>query len=68
MRPVITPLEIALQKKRDELSAAKQKYTDSHPDVMRLTNEVATLEQEVASQPTDKPIAVGSSGPKVLCW
>src|ERR1700752_2346627 len=34
-----TPLELQLQAAEDELSAARQKYTDSHPDVIRLRDE-----------------------------
>ena len=40
-----------LQKKRQELAEAHQRYTDSHPDVIRLTNEVAALERAAKEQP-----------------
>jgi succinoglycan biosynthesis transport protein ExoP len=59
---VATQAQIDLQTKRSELSTAKQKYTDSHPDVVRLRNEVATLEEEVRTQPKDAPAFVPSSG------
>lgn len=60
-----TPAQIQLQAKRAELSAAQQKYTDSHPDVVRLRNEVATLEEEVRNQPKNKPLMIGTTGPNV---
>lgn len=60
---VATPAQLELQAKRAQLGAARQKYTDSHPDVVRLQNEVATLDQEVRSQPKDKPVPIGATGP-----
>jgi polysaccharide chain length determinant protein (PEP-CTERM system associated) len=65
MKAPVTALEITLQKKEDELAAAKQKYTDSHPDVIRLTNEVASLQQQLKTQPKDKPMMVSASGPNI---
>ena len=48
---VATAQEIDLQTKRAELNAARQKYTESHPDVRRLENEVASAEQQVKLHP-----------------
>jgi polysaccharide chain length determinant protein (PEP-CTERM system associated) len=42
-----------LAKKREELDAAEQKYTDSHPDVIRLKAEVAALEQQALHAPKE---------------
>jgi uncharacterized protein involved in exopolysaccharide biosynthesis len=39
----------ALETARAELSAAEQKYTASHPDVIRLRNQVKSLEQQQAN-------------------
>lgn len=62
---VAGPLEIQLQQKRDQLAAAQQKYTDSHPDVIRLKAEVAQLEQQVENAPKSKSMRVGPGGPSV---
>src|ERR1700719_322616 len=48
---VATTQELDLQTKRAELNAARQKYTESHPDVRRLENEVASAEQQVKLHP-----------------
>ena len=62
-----TPLELQLQAAEDELSAARQKYTDSHPDVIRLRDEVATLKSEVKHQPANAPAprTVSPSAPTI---
>ena len=39
----------ALENARAELAVAEQKYTPSHPDVIRLRNQVKSLEQQQAS-------------------
>jgi polysaccharide biosynthesis transport protein len=39
----------ALESARNELAVAEQKYTPSHPDVIRLRNQVKSLEQREAS-------------------
>lgn len=65
MRAAVSPLELQLQKKREELATAQQKYTDSHPDVVRLTNEVAALEEQVKTQPKDRPVMVSAGGPNM---
>jgi polysaccharide biosynthesis transport protein len=49
--PQPTPLQVQLQAAENELSVARQKYTESHPDVVRLRDEVATLKAEVKRQP-----------------
>jgi polysaccharide chain length determinant protein (PEP-CTERM system associated) len=61
--PAYTPLQLRLQAAENELSAARQKYTDSHPDVIRLRDEVATLKAEVGHQPANAPRAASLSGP-----
>jgi polysaccharide chain length determinant protein (PEP-CTERM system associated) len=47
----LTTAQMALQKKKQELASARQKYTDSHPEVVRLEGDVAALQQEVAAEP-----------------
>jgi succinoglycan biosynthesis transport protein ExoP len=47
----LSPTQIELQKKKQELASARQKYTDSHPEVVRLQGDVAALQQQVASEP-----------------
>lgn len=46
----LTPLQLQLQTAENQLAAARQKYTESYPDVIRLRDEVATLQAE-AKQP-----------------
>jgi polysaccharide chain length determinant protein (PEP-CTERM system associated) len=46
-----SPTQLELQKKKQELAAAKQKYTDSYPDVVALKSDVSALEQQVKSEP-----------------
>lgn len=60
-----TPLQLRLQAAENELSAARQKYTDSHPDVIRLRDEVATLKTEIKHQPADAPRSASPSGPTI---
>lgn len=47
----LSPTQVELQKKKQELAAARQKYTDSHPEVVRLQGDVAALQQEVSTEP-----------------
>lgn len=56
---VPTPLQTELSAKKLELLAAKQKYKDSHPDVIRLQTSVRILEQQVKEAQTQN-IVVGS--------
>lgn len=63
--PLPTPLQLQLQAAENELSAARQKYTDSHPDVIRLRDEVATLKAEVSHQPANDPRPASPSGPTI---
>lgn len=42
----VNPLTQQLQAKRNELTAAEQKYKEGHPDVIRLRSEVAALEEQ----------------------
>jgi polysaccharide chain length determinant protein (PEP-CTERM system associated) len=60
-----TPQEIELQQKRAELNAARQKYTDSHPDIRRLESEVASAEQQVKAHPQGVAIAGTPAGPNI---
>jgi uncharacterized protein involved in exopolysaccharide biosynthesis len=48
-----SPLDLQLEKKREELAATEQKYTDLHPDVVRLRREIAALELQVKEKPAD---------------
>lgn len=61
--PPPTPLQVQLQGAEDQLAAARQKYTDSHPDVIRLTDEVATLKAEVKRQPAAAARVSATTGP-----
>ena len=47
----LTPLQQQLQAAETQLAAARQKYTDQYPDVVRLRDEIATLKQEIRQQP-----------------
>jgi polysaccharide biosynthesis transport protein len=58
-----TPQQLQLQAAENELSEARQKYTDSHPDVIRLRDEVATLKAEVKGQPATGGHGLASTGP-----
>jgi succinoglycan biosynthesis transport protein ExoP len=49
-----TPTQLELAAKKKELSAARQKYTDSYPDVIALRADVQALEQQVKSEPPPK--------------
>lgn len=56
--PAKTELQNALIAKRAELTVAKEKYQPNHPDLIRLQNEVAALEQQAkdlakTEQPND---------------
>lgn len=61
----LSPAQVELQAKQAQLNAAEQRYTPSHPDVMRLQNEVRMLEQKVRDEPKGKIVSVGSTGPNV---
>lgn len=61
----LSPAQAELQTKRAQLNVSEQRYTSSHPDVIRLRNEVAMLEQEVQSEPKGKAAPLGSTGPNV---
>lgn len=63
--PPPTPLQLKLQAAEDQLSAARQKYTESHPDVIRLRDQVVTLKAEVKRQPSSAQHAAPVSGPTV---
>lgn len=63
--PPPTPLQLQLQAAEDQLAAARQKYTDSHPDVIRLRDEVATLKTEVKHQPAAVARAASATGPSI---
>jgi succinoglycan biosynthesis transport protein ExoP len=47
----LTTTQIDLQKKKIELASARQKYTESHPEVVRLEGDVAALQAQVKSEP-----------------
>ncbi len=49
----VTFAQLEVDKKRQELVAARQRYTESHPDVIRLRNELEILEHAVKDQPAD---------------
>jgi polysaccharide biosynthesis transport protein len=58
---VISSAQTELQKKHQELAEARQRYTDSHPDVIRLKNEVAALDLAANNQPQG-PVMDASAG------
>ena len=60
---VMSPTEVELQQKQEELAAAEQKYTDSYPDVIRLKAELASLELAEHQNPKGKPARMSASGP-----
>lgn len=60
-----TSLQLQLQTAENELSAARQKYTESHPDVVRLREEVATLKAEVKRQPESASHSTAAAGPTI---
>jgi succinoglycan biosynthesis transport protein ExoP len=64
--PPPTPLQLELQKARQELSAARQKYTESHPDITRLKAEVASLEEQVKNQPQSARAEASAVGPNMV--
>lgn len=64
--PAPTPLELQLQKAKDDLAAAREIYTDSFPDVVALKEEVASLEQQVRSQPKGRNPAIATTGPTMM--
>jgi succinoglycan biosynthesis transport protein ExoP len=64
--PAPTPLELQLQKAKDDLAAAREIYTDSFPDVIALKEEVASLEQQVKNQPRGKGAAAVTTGPTMM--
>lgn len=47
----LTPLQQQLQAAETQLVAARQKYTDAYPDVIRLRDQIATLKAEIRTQP-----------------
>jgi polysaccharide chain length determinant protein (PEP-CTERM system associated) len=64
--PAPTLLELQLQKAKDDLAAAREIYTDSFPDVIALKEEVASLEQQVKSQPKGRNPAIATTGPTMM--
>jgi protein tyrosine kinase modulator len=56
-----SPVQIELQKKRQDLAAARQRYTDSYPDVIHLKSDVDALEKEVKTQ-QPQPVVDVSTG------
>jgi polysaccharide chain length determinant protein (PEP-CTERM system associated) len=60
-----TPLQLQLQAARNQLADDRQKYTEAYPDVVRLRDEVATLEAAVKHQPQSARHATTASEPSV---
>lgn len=56
-----TQIDLDLQQKRAELRAAREKYTDNHPDVVRLQAEVDSLQQQALHAPKGTPAARAAS-------
>ncbi len=48
-----SPAAARLAKLKEELVLLNKRYSDKYPDVIRLTEEVAVLEKEVAQTPSD---------------
>jgi succinoglycan biosynthesis transport protein ExoP len=57
-----TAASIRLEQAKVDLTAAQQKYTDRHPDVIRLQAAVKALEREVAEEAKSSPTTVTSTG------
>jgi polysaccharide chain length determinant protein (PEP-CTERM system associated) len=55
-----------LARLRQELTAARSRYTDAHPTVIRLKEEIASVESEFAGMPAqtaEDPAASAAAGP-----
>lgn len=61
--PKQTLLQRQLQDAENQLAIAQRKYTDEHPDVIRLKREVATLSAQAAHEHTQPTVTLGSGGP-----
>jgi succinoglycan biosynthesis transport protein ExoP len=60
-----TDLQLQLQTAEQQLATARQSYTEEYPDVVRLREQVAQLQQEVKHQPKNAPRVLSASGPNV---
>ena len=49
--PVVGQLQTQLAQAQVQLNAARQQYTDSHPTVIGLRQQVAQLQRQIAAQP-----------------
>lgn len=61
--PVSTPVT-QLAARRQELANLRRKYSDRHPDVLRVEEEIAALERQVSAADaaaTSKPMLLGES-------
>lgn len=63
--PAPTALQLRLQTAENQLAAARQKYTEVYPDVVRLRDEVASLKAQVKAQPANGSRPATSTGPNV---
>jgi len=63
--PPPTPLQLQLQAAKNQLAADRQQYTEAYPDVVRLRDEVATLEAEVKRQPPAARHTAATTGPNM---
>jgi succinoglycan biosynthesis transport protein ExoP len=63
---VKTAASLRLEQAKAELVAAQQKYTDRHPDVIRLQSAVRALEREVADEAKSPSAAITSSNGSVM--
>lgn len=58
----LTPLQQQLQTAETQLNAARQRYTDAYPDVIRLRGQIATLKAEIKNQPAGSVHAAPAAG------
>lgn len=62
----VEPDEVRLQRLKGELANLRIKYTDLWPDIIRLKDEIATLEKAMAAPKPAKPVEEAPLTPQVL--
>lgn len=62
----VEPDEARLQRLRGELTNLRMKYTDLWPDIIRLKDEIASLEKQLALPKPKKPVEETPPTPQVL--
>ena len=62
----VEPDEVRLQRLKSELATLRIKYTDLWPDIIRLKDEIAQLEKQMALPKPKKPVEEMAPTPQVL--